>query len=144
MMTKFMPLMAFLPKFLTINLTEIIFRNFQRKIIDQFPKILVYDVILAPKYAKMARFLTLSPRITYFDEIYVHKPGWNNFQKHLVKKLLHKFIQILTYEVILVPKLCQNNPIQTIVYFQIFTKFIYLPKFSKLDSNFIDLGNQFT
>ena len=46
--------------------------------------------MLAPK---MAQFLPFSPKITYFDQsdpindifdyIYVYKPDWHNFYKHL-------------------------------------------------------------
>ena len=56
------------------------------KLFDQFPKILTYDVILAPK---MTQFWTFSRKMTYFDlidaskdiidQIYVDKPDWNNF-----------------------------------------------------------------
>ena len=56
------------------------------KCFDHFHQILTYDVILAPK---MTQFWPFSPKITYFDQIdpindifdqiYVHKPDWNNF-----------------------------------------------------------------
>ena len=66
---------------MTINLTEIIFRNFlEIKYFDHFHQILTYDVILAPK---MTQFGPFSPKMTYFDQsdpingifdqIYVHK-----------------------------------------------------------------------
>ena len=64
---------------------------------------------------KMTRFWPFSPKMTYFhntyaindifDQIYVHKPDWNNFYKLLVKKLFYNFPQILTYDVILASKM---------------------------------------
>ena len=59
-----------------------------KKLFDQFSKILTYGVILAPK---ISEFWIFSPKMTYFDQIdpindifdqiYVHKPDWNNFDK---------------------------------------------------------------
>ena len=70
---------------------------------------------------KMSEFGTVSPKMTYFDQIdsindyfdqiYGHKPDWNNYRKLLVKKVFDHFLQILTYDVILATKLCQNDPI---------------------------------
>ena len=60
--------------------------HLREKIFDRFPQILTYDVILAPKITQFGPF---SPKMTYFDhiyafnvifdQIYVHKPDWNNF-----------------------------------------------------------------
>ena len=74
-------LMTFLVKFNHIHRPGIIIQ-----IIDHFPTILTYDVIFTPT---IWEFGTFSPKMTYFDEIdpindtfeqiYVHKPYWNNF-----------------------------------------------------------------
>ena len=80
---------------------------------DHFPQILTRDVIVTPK---MSLFLPFSPKMTYFDQIdpsndifyqsYAIKPEWNNFSKFLVNKnVFDHFPQILTYDVILTPKM---------------------------------------
>ena len=73
--------MTLLTKFISINLTEIIFKNFlEKKYLTTFRKFLAFGAILAPNDP----ILTISPKITYFDQIdpindtfdqiYVHKP----------------------------------------------------------------------
>ena len=42
------PLMRFLVKFIHIDPPGIIFKIFQKKFFDHFPKILTYDVIFTP------------------------------------------------------------------------------------------------
>ena len=44
----------------------------------------------------MTYFYKIGPINDIFDQIYVHKPDWNNFYKLLEKKLFHHFPQILT------------------------------------------------
>ena len=85
-------------------------------------------------WSKMSQFWPFSPKTTYFDQsdpinaifdqIYVHKPDWNNFKKHLQKTFFTTF-----------PKSWpvasfwpQNDPILTI-----FTKNdLFLPNWSTL------------
>ena len=62
----------------------------------------------------MTYFDQIDPIKDIFDHISVHKPDWNNFQKPLGTKLLDKFPKILTYDGILAPIFCQNDPILTI------------------------------
>ena len=76
----------------------------------------------------MTQFGTFSQKINYFDEIYpingifdkiyVHKPDWNNFYELLKIKFFDKFPKILTYGVILAPKMTQFGPFSpTMTYF---------------------------
>ena len=84
------------------------------KFVDHFHQILSYDVILAPK---MSQFGPFSPKMTYFaqidpindifDQIYVHKTDRNNFYELLKIKYFAKFPKMLTYDVILAPKMTQ-------------------------------------
>ena len=55
----------------------------------------------------MTYFDQIDPINDIFDKNYAHKPDWNNFSKHFVKKLFDKFPQILTYGVILAPKMSE-------------------------------------
>ena len=85
-LTKFTPLMTLLTLFMSINLTEIIFKNFYRKNI--WPLSLNFGLWrhFGPKWPNFGPF---SPKMTYFDQIdpindtfdpiYVHKSDWNNF-----------------------------------------------------------------
>ena len=61
-LTKLTPLMTFLTKLLSVNL-DLFLETFREKIFEQFLQILTYDVILAPKYAKMTLFWPYSPKI---------------------------------------------------------------------------------
>ena len=56
----------------------------------------------------MTYFDQIGPINYIFVQIYVHKHDWNNFYKPLGKKLFDHFPQILTYDVILVPKMTQS------------------------------------
>ena len=72
-----------------------------KKLFDQFPKILTYYVILAPKIGQNVPILTIFTKMTYFDQIdpindifyqiYVHKLEWNNFQKPLEEHFFDHF-----------------------------------------------------
>ena len=53
----------------------------------------------------MAHFDQIDTINDIFDQIYVHKPDWNNFYKFLEKILSHHFPKILRYDVILAPKM---------------------------------------
>ena len=86
-LTKLAPLITYLTKFLSINLTEIIFRNiYGKNYLTIFPKLSPYDVIFAPK---ISQYWPFSPKMAYFDQIYaindifhkisVHKIDWNHF-----------------------------------------------------------------
>ena len=43
--------------------------------------------------------------MTFFSQIHPYRPPWNNFLIFLVKKFFHHFPKILTYDVILPPKM---------------------------------------
>ena len=58
----------------------------------------------------MTYFDQIDPINDIFDQIYVHKPDWNNFYKILKKIFFHHFPQILTYDVILTPKMTKFWP----------------------------------
>ena len=60
-LSKFTPLMTLLTKFMSINLTEIIFKTFYRKCFDHFPQLFIYGVILAPKMTQYF-FYVIRPR----------------------------------------------------------------------------------
>ena len=60
-LTKLTPLMKFLTKYMSINLNEIILKTFGKIFLNQFPQILIYDVIFAPK---MTKFWPFSPKLT--------------------------------------------------------------------------------
>ena len=87
------------------------------EIFGPFLQDFTYDVILAPK---MTQFWPFSQKMTYFDpidpindifdQIYVHKPYWNNFEKLLRKKIFIHFPEILKYDVILTHKVTQFWP----------------------------------
>ena len=79
-------LMTFLVKFSYIDPLEFSFRIWEEKFFYHFSKILTYDVNLAPKieaiwriFTKMTYFDKIYPINDIFDQIYVHKPDWNNF-----------------------------------------------------------------
>ena len=55
----------------------------------------------------MSYFYQIDPINDIFDQIYVHKPDWNTFYKLLEMKFCDNFHQILTYDVILAPKMTQ-------------------------------------
>ena len=94
-LTKLTPLMTPLTKFMSINLSGIIFIIFREKIFDHFPKFLTYDVIFPPKWPpfwpKMSYFDQIDPINGIFDQTYVHKPDWNNFFKLLERNILPNF-----------------------------------------------------
>ena len=58
----------------------------------------------------MTYFDQIDPINDIFDQIYVHKPDWNNFLKLLEMKFFDHIHQILTYYVILAPKMSQFGP----------------------------------
>ena len=102
---------------------NIFYKVLGKELIDLFPKILTYDVILD---SKMTLFWPFSPKMTYFDQIYaindifdqisVHKPDWKNFLKLLEKKLFYHFPKILTFDVIFASKItlfCPFSPKMT-------------------------------
>ena len=113
-LTKLTPLMTFLIEFLPINLTEIIFRNYKGKIIWQFLQILTYDVIFVPKMTQCAQF---SQKMTYFDQIYaINDIFFTTFvSKNLIEiifrnlNIIWPLSKISTYDVILAPKIGQND-----------------------------------
>ena len=111
-LTNMTPLMTFLVKFRSGDPPGKFFQIFGEKFFDHFTKMLTYDVILAPK---MSHFDQFSPKMTYFGQIdpfndffsQIHpwRPPWNNFSKFLEKNFFDHFPQILTYDVILAPKM---------------------------------------
>ena len=67
-LTKLTPLMTFLTAFLSINLTEIIFRNLQgQNYWTNFPKFWHMTVFLPPNYAEMSQFWPFSAKMSYFE-----------------------------------------------------------------------------
>ena len=92
----------------------------EKKFLTTFPKFWHMTSFLPPKTiefgtfsSKMTYFYQIDPINDYFGQFYVHKPDWNNFYKLLEKKLFYHFPQIVKYDVILAPKICQNDPILT-------------------------------
>ena len=62
------------------------YKHLEINLADIFPKISTYAVIFTPKiegiwdiFRKMTYFDQIDPINDYFDQIYVHKPDWNNF-----------------------------------------------------------------
>ena len=55
----------------------------------------------------MSYFYQMDPIKDFFDQIYVHKPEWNKFSKHLENKFFDQFPQVLTYDVIFGAKMTQ-------------------------------------
>ena len=53
----------------------------------------------------MTYFDQIDPINDIFDQSYVNKPDWHNCSKFLEKKIFDHIPQILTYDVILTPKI---------------------------------------
>ena len=79
-----------------------------------------------PFLPKMTYFDQIAPINDIFDQISVHKPDWKNSYKLLGKKLFDYFPLILTYDVILAPKMTQFCP--------------FSPKMTYTDQNWVILG----
>ena len=58
----------------------------------------------------MNYFDQIDPINDIFGQIFVHKPDWNNFYELLKINFFDKFPKILTYDVILAPKMTQFRP----------------------------------
>ena len=96
-LTKLTPLMTFLTKYMSINLTEIILETFRETIIWPLspnfdirrhfgPTICQNDTILTI-CTKMTHFHQINPINYIFDQSYATKPHWENFYTILVEKL---------------------------------------------------------
>ena len=58
----------------------------------------------------MTYFDQIDPINDIFDQLYAHKPDWNNFSKFLEENFFGQFPKILTCDVILAPKMAQFWP----------------------------------
>ena len=99
------------------------------------PNIMIQNDPILTIFTKKTYFDQIDPINYIFDQTFIDKPDWNNFYKLLGKKFFDHFSQILAYEVILAPEICQNEPILTI-----FTKMTYFEQIEHINDIFYPIS----